>query len=143
IQVLYSFFIYLSAASGAGEKLLGLLLMQDGAINGIVAWLSIATTGTLPVFLFYTLRALAETIWPGLRVTRLSEASELIGPTTYTISEQGVHAARSGGTEISIPWTAFDEIRSDSEIVALIARSRLRFFVPLSAFGAERDQVAA
>src|SRR5262249_21231511 len=79
IQVLYSFFIYLRAASGAGEKLLGLLLMQDGAINGIVAWLSIATTGTLPVFLFYVLRTLAETIWPGLRVTRLSEASDLIG----------------------------------------------------------------
>jgi hypothetical protein len=143
VQVLYAFFIYLTAATAAPRKLLELLLMQDGAMNAIVAWLSIFITLLLPVFLFYAVRALTETLWPVVRARRLLKGSDITGPTTYTIDEQGVRSARFGGTETFMPWTTFDQVRSDSEIVALTQNGQLRFFVPFAAFGAPRDQVTA
>jgi len=142
-QVLYAFFIYLTAATAAPGKLLDLLAMRDGPMNATLAWLSILTTAVLPVFLFFAVRALAETLWPVKRVRRLLTSSDMIGPTTYRIGEQGVRSARVGGTETFMPWATFDGVTSDSDIVALTKKGQLRFFVPLAAFGVRRDQVIA
>jgi hypothetical protein len=143
MQVLYAFFVYLTAATTAPSRLLDLLAMPDGAMNATLAWLSILTTLVLPVFLFYAARALAETLWPIVRVRRLLTGSDVIGPATYTIDEQGVRSARIGGPETFMPWASFDRARSDSEIVALTQKGQLRFFVPLAAFGAQRNRVTA
>jgi hypothetical protein len=143
VQVLYAFFIYLTAATAAPTRLLELLLMRHGATNAVWAWLAILITLVLPVFLFYTVRTLIEAAWPAVRVRRLLKTSDISGPTTYTINDDGVRSARVGGTETFMPWATFDRVRSDAEVIALLHKAQLRFFLPLAAFGAQRDQVAA
>jgi hypothetical protein len=142
-QVLYSFFIYLTAATGAPIRLPELLRMDYGVMNAIFGWLSILITALLPVFLFYALRTLAEMIWPTMRVRRLLKTSDIVGPTAYTIDEQGVRCAKSGGTDTFMPWPTFDHVKFDADIAALTTKGQLRVFVPLSAFGLQREQVAA
>jgi hypothetical protein len=103
-----------------------------------MAWLSIIVTLGLPVFLFFALRSLAEAIWPSWRVRRLLKTSDMLGPTTYTIDDDGVRAVRSGGTDIFRPWTSFDGMRCDEQIAVLTRKGRPLVFVPLAPFG-ERD----
>ena len=142
-QVLYAFSVYVKAAAGSPGKLVEFLLFHDGPGNAAMGWLSIVVTLCLPIFLFYALRSLAETLRPAWRVRRLAKISDVCGLTTYTVDDAGVRAARAGGTETFMPWTNFDGLRCDSEIASLTHRGRLRFFVPLQPFGAQRDQVRA
>jgi hypothetical protein len=69
--------------------------------------------------------------------------SDLCGATTYAIDDHGVRSTREGGSDVFIPWSAFDGLRSDTEIAVLLRRTRMLFFVPLQAFGADRGVVLA
>jgi hypothetical protein len=140
-QVIYAFFIYLKAAAGSPGKLLDLLLVHDGATNAVFGWLSILVTLCLPVFLFYSMRALAEALSPVWRARRLAKTSDLTGPVTYTVDDLGVRSQRVGGVDTFMPWANFDGIRHDAEIVALTRGRQLQFFVPLAAFGPQQDEV--
>ena len=142
-QVLYSF-LYLSAVAHAPEKLVGLLRFETSEIGvAALSWLSILVSLSLPVFLFYAIRALVDTLHPASRVRRLIRNSDIIGPTTYTIDDRGVRSVRKEGPEVFLPWTTFDGIRSDAQIAVLFSKTRPKFFVPLGAFGVERDKVLA
>jgi hypothetical protein len=143
-QVLYSFALYLSAVAGAPEKLVGLLRFETGETSvAMLSWLSILVTLLLPIFLFYAVRSLADALQPGRRVRRLIKSSDIIGPTTYTIDDRGVRSVGAQGAETFLPWTSFDGVRSDAEIVVMLSKSRPTFFVPLGAFGGERNEVLA
>jgi hypothetical protein len=143
-QVLYAFWLYLRAVVDSPTNFADLLRLDTGGIDDTVfAWLSIIVTLGLPIFLFFALRSLAETIWPPWRVRRLIKHSNVIGPTTYTVSNEGARAARAGGADVFLPWSSFDGMRADAEIAALTRKGRLLFFVPLAAFGSERDAVLA
>ena len=142
-QVLYAFALYLRAAAGSPAMLLHLLRFERGTADALLAWLSIIVTLSLPVFLFYALRSLAETIHPALWVRRAIRNSDIIGPTTYTVDDDGVRAVRAGGTDVFMPWRSFDGMRSDGEVAALMRKTRLLFFVPLAAFGTDRDALLA
>jgi hypothetical protein len=103
-QVLYSFALYLSAVTGAPEKLVGLLRFETGEIGiAALSWLSILVSLSLPVFLFYAIRSLADTLHPAWRVRRLMKNSDIIGPTTYTIDDRGVRSVRKEGAEVFCP----------------------------------------
>jgi hypothetical protein len=141
-QVVYAFSLYLRAVTDYPQRLVDLLL-GAGGVEAVVAWLSIIVTLSLPIFLFYAVRSLAETIWPVWRVRRLIKSSDILGPTTYTIDDNGVRAVRSGGADTFQPWTSFDGLQCDERMAALTRKSRLLFFVPLVAFGTERDAVLA
>ena len=143
-QVLYSFALYISAVADAPEKLVRLLRFETGEISvAALSWLSILVSLSLPVFLFYALRSLAETFHPVWRVRRLIKNLDIIGPTTYTIDDRGVRSLRKEGADVFLPWTTFDGVRSDVEIAVLLNNTRPKFFVPLGAFGMERDEVLA
>jgi len=143
-QVIYAFWLYLRAVADSPTNLADLLRFDRGGIDDTVfAWLSIIVTLGLPIFLFFAGRTLAEAIWPTWRVRRLIQHSKVIGPTTYTVSDEGARAARAEGAEVFLPWSSFDGMRSDAEIAALTRKGRLLFFVPLAAFGSERDAVLA
>jgi hypothetical protein len=143
-QVFYAFTLYLGAVVNSPGKLVDLLLFKSAEItNAVFSWLSIIVTLSLPVFLFYALRSLVEAIYPPWRVRRLTKNSDIIGPTTYTIDDHGVRSVTRGGTEVFLPWTALDGVRCDAEIAVLMRNSRPLFFVPLAAFGQERDAVSA
>jgi hypothetical protein len=142
-QVLYAFSIYVRAAAGFPERLMALLRFQSGAGDAVLAWLSVVVTLSLPVFLFYSVRALAETLRPDWRVRRLMRDSSMYGPTTYTIDGEGVRSTRMDGADMFMPWSTFDGLRSDAEIAVLLRGTRLLFFVPLRAFGADHDVVRA
>jgi hypothetical protein len=143
-QVLYSFALYLSAVAGASEKLVGLLRFETGETSvAMLSWLSILVTLLLPIFLFYAVRSLTDALQPGRRVRRLMKSSGTIGPTTYTIDDRGVRSVGAQGAETFLPWTSFDGVRSDAEIVVMLSKSRPTFFVPLGAFGGERNEVLA
>ena len=72
VQVLYSFALYLSAVAHAPEKLVGLLRFETGEMGvAALTWLSILVSVLLPVFLFYAIRSLADTLHPAWRVRRL------------------------------------------------------------------------
>src|SRR5262245_4181758 len=141
-QVLYSFALYLSAVAHAPEKLIGLLWFETGEIGvAALTWLSILVSLLLPVFLFYGIRSLADTLHPARRVRRLVKNSDIIGPTTYTIDDRGVPSLRKDGADVFLPWTTLDGIRSDAEIAVLFRNTRPKFFVLLGAFGPQRDEV--
>ena len=143
-QALYSFALYLSAVANAPERLVGFLLFQAGETgDSLLAWLSILVSLGLPIFLFYAVRALADTLHPGRRVRRLIKSSDILGPTTYTIDDRGVRTLRKEGAEVFLPWTTFDGVRSDAEIVVLFGNTQPKFFVPLGAFGLARDELLA
>ena len=143
-QVLYSFALYLSAIADAPEKLVRLLRFETDEISAAaLSWLSIVVSLSLPVFLFYALRSIAETLHPVWRVRRLIKTSDIIGPTTYTIDDRGVRSLREAGVDVFLPWTTFDGVRSDAEIAVLFSNTRPKFFVPLGAFGLGRDEVLA
>jgi hypothetical protein len=143
-QVLYAFAIYLSAVAGSPEKLIGLLRFETAELGvAVLSWLSILVTLLLPIFLFYAVRALVDTIHPAWRVRRLIKNSDVIGPTTYTLDDRGIRSVGAQGAEVFLAWTNFDGVRSDSEIAVLVSRNRPKFFVPLEAFGGERDKVLA
>jgi len=143
-QVLYSFALYLSAVAHAPEKLVGLLRFETSEIGvAALSWLSILVSLSLPVFLFYAIRSLVDTLHPASRVRRLIRNSDIIGPTTYTIDDRGVRSVRKEGPEVFLPWTTFDGVRSDAQIAVLFSKTRPKFFVPLGAFGLERDEVLA
>jgi hypothetical protein len=95
------------------------------------------------VFLFYAIRSLAETLHPAWRVRRLIKNSDIIGPTTYTIDDRGVRSLRKEGADVFLPWTTFDGVRSNAEIAVLVTKTRPKFFVPLGAFGLQRDELLA
>src|SRR5215208_6223161 len=94
-QVLYAFLIYLKAAAGSPGKLLDLLLVHDGAINAVFGWLSILITLCLPLFLFYSMRALAEAVFPLWRARRLMKTADLTGAVTYTVNDLGVRLQKA------------------------------------------------
>jgi len=143
-QVLYSFWLYLSAAAGAPEKLIALLRFESANPGvALMSWLSIMVSLLLPVFLFYAVRSLADALNPGRRVRRLAKKSDITGPTTYTIDERGVRSVGARGAETFLPWSAFDAVRSDAEIAVLLSKARPRFFLPLEAFGRERNNLLA
>ena len=100
-------------------------------------------TLSLPVFLFYAIRSLAEGIRPTWRLRRLMKNSDIIGPTTYTVDDRGVPSVRKGGAEVFLPWTTLDGLRCDAEIAVLMRKTQPAFFVPLTAFGQERKAVLA
>jgi hypothetical protein len=140
-QVLYAFSLYLRAAADSPERLVALLRFQGEGGASVMAWVSVLVTLCLPVFLFFSVRALAETLRPAWRVRRLMRDSDLCGPTTYTIDDHGVRATREVGRDVFIPWSAFDGVRHDADIAVLLRKTRMLFFVPLQAFGADRDVV--
>ena len=142
-QVLYAFGLYLRAATDSPKMLVALLRFEGGAENSALAWISVLVTLCLPVFLFYSVRALAETLRPAWRARRLMRDSDLWGATTYVIDDRGVRATKEGGRDVFIPWSAFDGLRNDTEIAVLLRRSRMLFFVPLQAFGADGGMVLA
>jgi hypothetical protein len=123
--------------------LVDLLLFGDGPVNAVVSGLSILVTLCLPIFLFYTVRSLAETIWPAWRARRMMKNSDIAGPTTYTIDDRGVRAVREGGSDVFFPWTAFDAIRHNGELAVLLRKAKPLFFVPVTAFGAQQQAVLA
>jgi hypothetical protein len=144
LQVLYAFWLYLRAVTDYPANFVGLLRLDTGDMaNTVFAWLSIIVTLGLPIFLFVAARSLAETIWPSRRVRRLIKHSNVTGPTTYTVSDEGVRATKSGGADTFMPWAFFDATQSDGDIAALTQRGRLMFFVPLAAFGPQREAVFA
>jgi hypothetical protein len=141
-QVLYSFSLYLWAVVQSPEMLVNLLRFQTGGVGAAaLTWLSILVTLSPPVFLFYAIRSLAETIRPAWRIRRLMKDSDSIGPTTYTIDDRGVRSVKAGGADIFLPWAAFDGLRFKAELAVLMRSKRPKFFVPLTAFGQERDAV--
>lgn len=142
-QVLYAFYLYVRAAADSPARFAALLRSDSGAGNAALAWASVLVTLCLPVFFFYSVRALAEAVRPGARVRRLMRDSDLCGRTTYTIDDRGVRSTREGGRDVFMPWSAFDGLRSDNEIAVLLRRTRMWFFVPLQAFGADRGVVLA
>jgi len=142
-QVFYAFTLYLGAVVNSPGQFIDLLLFKSGeTTNAALSWLSIIVTLSLPVFLFYALRSVGEAIFPAWRVRRLTKNSDIIGQTTYTIDDHGVRSITKGGTEVFLPWTALDGVRSDSEIAVLMRNTRPVFFVPLAAFGQERDALS-
>jgi hypothetical protein len=128
-QVLYAFRLYARTAADSPDRLAALLRFESGAGNAALAWISVLVTLCLPVFLFYSVRALAETLHPAWRVRRLMRDSDLCGATTYAIDDHGVRSTREGGSDVFIPWSAFDGLRSDTEIAVLLRRTRMLFFV--------------
>jgi len=143
-QVLYAFAIYLLSIASSPEKLISLLRFETAELGvAVLSWLSILVTILLPIFLFYAVRALADAFHPAWRVRRLIKNSDVIGPTTYTIDDRGIRSVGAQGAEVFLPWTNFDGVRSDAEIAVLVSKTRPKFFVPLGAFGQERDKVLA
>ena len=143
-QVLYSFTLYLGAVVNSPARLMDLLRFESEGIGiAVLSWLSIIVALSLPVFLFYALRSLAETLYPAWRARRLTKNSDMIGPTTYTIDDHGVRSVKQGGADVFLPWTALDGVRCDAEVAVLMHKTRPIFFVPLAAFGRERDAVRA
>ena len=143
-QVLYSFALYLSAIAGAPEKLASLLRFETSELGvAALSWLSILITLLLPIFLFYAVRSVADAFHPVWKVRRLIKNSDIVGPTTYTIDDLGIRSIGPQGAEVFLPWTAFDAVQADQEIAVLVSKARPRFFVPLGAFGRERDQLLA
>ena len=143
-QVLYSFALYLGAVVKSPAMLVDLLRFETGGAGvAVLTWLSILVTLALPVFLFYAVRSLAEALRPAWRARRLTRNSDIIGPTTYTVDDHGVRSVREGGADVFLPWAALDEVRSDAEIAVLMRSATPRLFVPLAAFGRERDAVLA
>ena len=143
-QVLYSFALYLFAVAGAPENFIAFLRFETGDTSvAALSWLSVVVTLSLPIFLFYALRSLAETLHPAWKVRRLGRSLDILGPTTYTIDERGVRSLRDEGAEVFLPWTTFDAVRSDGDIAVLFTNDRPKFFIPLAAFGRERDEVLA
>ena len=136
-QVLYAFGLYLHAAAGSTHTLLDLLLFGSGAGSGALAWLSILVTLSLPAFLFYSVRALAETLRPASKARRHMRDSDIFGTTTYAIDDHGVRSTRAGGIDVFMPWSAFDDLQSDAVTAVLLRGRRPLFFVPLQAFGGE------
>jgi len=65
------------------------------------------------------------------------------GARTYLVGDEGVRSRTGGGPDVFLPWTAFDAMRHDARMAALTRQGQLRFFVPLDAFGADRDAVLA
>jgi hypothetical protein len=142
-QVLYAFSLYLRAATDSPDRLVALLRFEGGPADAALAWTSVLVTLCLPVFLFYSVRALAETMRPAWRARRLMRDSDLCGAITYAIDDHGVRSTKEGGSDVFIPWSAFDGVRNDTEIVVLLRRTQMLFFVPLRAFGADRGVVLA
>src|SRR6187551_987853 len=71
-QVLYAFAIYLLAVASSPEKLISLLRFETAELGvAVLSWLSILVTLLLPIFLFYAVRALADTFHPAWRIRRL------------------------------------------------------------------------
>jgi hypothetical protein len=143
LQVGYSFFLYVGAAANAPNKLLELLRFDNASDigTGLISWLSIFVTLLLPIFLFFSLRALVEALHPKLRGRRLMKDTATLGPTTYTRDEEGVRSETKGGPNTFLPWTTFDGIPHDDAMAILTRKRQLRFFVPLAAFGGDREQV--
>jgi hypothetical protein len=143
-QVFYAFTLYFGAIVNSPGKLIELLLFKSGeTTNAALSWLSIIVTLSLPVFLFYAFRSLVETVYPAWRVRRLMKNADIIGPTTYTVDDHGIRSVKKGGAEVFLPWTVLDGLRCDGEIAVLMRNTRPMFFVPLAAFGRERDAVSA
>jgi hypothetical protein len=141
-QVLYSFGLYLWAAAASPDMLFDLLRFRSADISiAVLSWISILVTLCLPAFLFFAMRSLLETIFPAWRVRRLVKTSDIIGPTTYTVDDRGIRSERDEGADVFLPWTAFDDIRCDAELAVLLRNRRAKFFVPLAAFGRDREAV--
>jgi hypothetical protein len=127
----------------APRRLLDLLILHNGVANAVFVWLSILVTLGLPVFLFYSLRALAEAVFPIWRARRLTKTADLTGPITYTVDDLGVRSRRASGVDTFMPWASFDDMRNDAEFVTLTRGRQLQFFVPLAAFGPTRRSAEA
>jgi hypothetical protein len=143
LQIGFSFALYAGAVAKAPGRLLDLLRFDNATdlTVGLISWLSIFVTLLLPIFLFFSLRALVEALFPKLRVRRLMKHSAILGPTTYTLDEEGVRSETEHGPKTFLPWTSFDSTRQDDVMAILTHKRQLRFFVPLAAFGGDREQV--
>ena len=140
----WAFAIYVRAAVMAPDRLLDFLRFETGGPGtGLVSWLSVLVALALPVFGFFAVRAFLEALRPGRRVRRLMRRSDLLGPTTYRIDDEGVRSSTAAGPETFLPWTSFDGVRSDRRMAILTRQGSLRFFVPFAALGAERDTALA
>jgi hypothetical protein len=67
--------------------------------------------------------------------------SDMLGPTTYTIDNEGVRSTNAAGSDVFLPWATFDGLRTDADLAVLTRKGQLRFFVPLQAFARDRDDV--
>ena len=142
VLVAYAFAIYVAAIVKSPAMLIDLLRFEIGdPSTSLVTWLSVIVTLLLPVFFFYTGRTLVESVRPDWRVRRLVKGSDMLGPTTYTIDDEGVRSTNAAGSDVFLPWTTFDGLRADGDLAVLTRKGQLRFFVPLQAFARERDDV--
>jgi hypothetical protein len=142
VLVAYAFAIYVAAIVKSPAMLIDLLRFEAGdRSNSVVTWLSLLVTLLLPVFFFYSLRTMVDCVRPDWRVRRLVKGSDMLGPTTYTIDNEGVRSTNASGSDVFLPWSTFDGIRTDADLAVLTRKGKLRFFVPLQAFARERDDV--
>ena len=139
----WAFALYAWAVLKSPDRLIELMRFELGGGSGVLSWLSVLVSITLPVFLFFSLRALLESLLPARRVRRLMRRSDLLGPTTYRIDDEGVRSATAGGPETFLPWSSFDGLRSDSKMLVLTRHRLLRFFVPFAAFDENRESLVA
>jgi hypothetical protein len=144
LQVWSSFALYVRTIVQSPQAMIELLRFNlGGAGAGSAAWLSVLVTLLLPVFLFYAIRTLIEALWPKRRIRRLLKGSDAFRPTNYHVDESGIRAQAVEGPDVFMPWTSFDTMRHDSDMAVLTRKKRMLFFVPLAAFGSERDAVLA
>jgi hypothetical protein len=142
VLVAYAFAIYVAAIVKSPAMLIDLLRFETGDLStSLVTWLSVIITLLLPVFFFYTGRTLVESARPDWRVRRLVKGSDMLGPTTYTIDNEGVRSTKAAGSDVFLPWATFDGLRTDADLAVLTRKGQLRFFVPLQAFARDRDDV--
>ncbi len=142
-QVGFAFAFYVRAVVDNPDMLAKLLRFETGTELGWWTWASVLVTLLLPVFLFYSVRLVVETLFPAQRVRRLMKGSDMLGPTDYLVGDEGVRSRTGGGPDVFLPWTAFDSMRHDATMAVLTRQGQLRFFLPLDAFGADRDAVLA
>lgn len=142
-QIGFSFALYVRAVVDNPDMLAKLLRFEAGGELGWWIWASVLAVLLLPVFLFYSVLLVVETLFPARRVRRLMKGSDLLGPTAYLVSDEGVRSRTGGGPDVFMPWTAFDAMRHEAGMAVLTRQGQLRFFVPLDAFGADRDAVLA
>jgi hypothetical protein len=143
MQVGWAFWVYTVAVIEEPVQLLDLLSFDGGVGTSVIAWSSIVVTLLLPVFLYVALRALFDSLRPERRVRRMMRGSDLLGPTTYVIDEEGVRSATESGPQSFLPWSAFDGLRHDDAVAILTRNGTLRFFVPFAAFSSNREAVTA
>src|SRR5688572_7161693 len=91
-QVGFAFAFYVRAIVDNPDMPAKLLRFETGAELGWWTWASVLVTLLLPVFLFYSVRLVVETLFPARRLRRLMKGSDMLGPTTYLVGDEGVRS---------------------------------------------------